>query len=565
MKWLEQTHDARFELVRHFLARMLDGEWSSTRGQWQNVGIGVLTLALPASMLMMRSGSLSQSKLRLLANLADPAPLRAAHMANELALLTLLFTVMGLVALIQWQNFFPTRRDYLALAGLPVRSSQIFLARFAAVLLFSSTLVVAMNLLPSLTAPHRTAQAAATGLGCFFVLFAIVALQGVMLNLLSANLFARVSSYVQGALIGILILTGLYSWAIRDWPQPLIEKLPVFGTWLPPVWFAGLYQQLSGNADPFLQRMAARGLIAIGAAAALTLVSYVVSYRRYRKLLLEAPVHLEVPSRRQWSLFRLIAANPQQEAVMQFMAKTLTRSRAHRLIWLAYVAAAVGVMLNSSLIDGAMLARSREWSKILKFMLLFWPLGVSVVLLSGLHHVLRVPSELAANWIFRSTESLGRKEWMSAVERFVMLYGVAPIYVLLFPLAVYMLGWPVACRMTVQQVLVSLTIFDVLFNDWQQLPFTCSYTPGKRPLSMLVATWFFVLAMLVPLMALMIRALSEFMSVFLIYFPAFAAIWIWAHRRRRQGWGESKILYEDIPGDMPNLGIRELTWHAESH
>jgi len=227
------------------------------------------------------------------------------------------------------------------------------------------------------------------------------------------------------------------------------------------------------------------------------------------------------------------------------------------------VGAAIAVMLNSSLIDGAMLARSREWSKILKFMLLFWPLGVSVVLLSGLHHVLRIPSELAANWIFRSTETLGRKEWMSAVERFVMLYGVAPIYVLLFPLAVYMLGWPVACRMTAQQVLVSLTIFDILFNDWQQLPFTCSYTPGKRPLSMLVATWFFVLAMLVPLLALVVRALSEFMGVFLIYFPAFVAIWIWARRRRRQGWGESKILYDDVPGDMPNLGIRELTWRAE--
>ena len=197
-----------------------------------------------------------------------------------------------------------------------------------------------------------------------------------LLNLLSANLFARVSSYLQGALIGTLILTGLYSWAIRDWPQSLIEKLPVFGAWLPPVWFAGLCQSLSGDADPFYQRMAARGLIAMGAAAVLTLLSYIVSYRRYRKLLLEAPVHLEVPSRRQWSLFRLVAANPQQEAVMQFMAKTLTRSRAHRLIWLAYVGAAVGVMLNSSLIDGAMLARSREWSKILKFMLLFWPLGV---------------------------------------------------------------------------------------------------------------------------------------------------------------------------------------------
>jgi hypothetical protein len=324
----------------------------------------------------------------------------------------------------------------------------------------------------------------------------------------------------------------------------MIERLSLFGGALPPVWFLGLYQKLAGNADPFLDQMAGRALVTLGAVSVLTVLSYLVSYHRYRRLLLETPVHLEVPSRRQ--------AGPQQEAVLRFMAKTLTRSRAHRLIWLVYVGAAVGVMLNSSLIDGAMLARSRDW-KIVKFMLLFWPLGV---------HVLAIPSELAANWIFRSTESLGRKEWMAAVERFVLLYAVAPIYVLPFPIAVYLLGWPIALRMTAQQILVSLTIFDVLFYSWQQLPFTCSYTPGKRPLSALAAIYFFVLAMAVPLLPLVIRALSEFLVPFLIYFPAFVAIWIWAHRRL-QGWGESNILYEDIPGGLPHLGIRELNWRPE--
>jgi hypothetical protein len=48
----------------------------------------------------------------------------------------------------------------------------------------------------------------ASCLACFFVFFAILALQGVLLNVLPANLFARLSVYVQGAL-GIFGLLAL--------------------------------------------------------------------------------------------------------------------------------------------------------------------------------------------------------------------------------------------------------------------------------------------------------------------------------------------------------------------
>src|ERR1017187_191479 len=120
----------------------------------------------------------------------------------------------------------PGRPDYLALASLPVRSRQVFTARFLSVLLFSAALIAAMNLLPSLIAPmefggawrvdssywpRAGAQAVSSGLACFFVFFAILALQGVLLNVLPARLFARVSVYAQGALAGVFLLGGLYS------------------------------------------------------------------------------------------------------------------------------------------------------------------------------------------------------------------------------------------------------------------------------------------------------------------------------------------------------------------
>lgn len=58
MKWLAETHGVDFELVRHFLRRMFDGEWSSSPGQWRPAAIGLISLFLPAGLLLVREGSL---------------------------------------------------------------------------------------------------------------------------------------------------------------------------------------------------------------------------------------------------------------------------------------------------------------------------------------------------------------------------------------------------------------------------------------------------------------------------------------------------------------------------
>ncbi|MBZ5583296.1 MAG: hypothetical protein LAQ30_14030, partial [Acidobacteriia bacterium] len=292
MRWLEETHGRQFELVRHFLRRMFEGEWSSSPGQWKSAAIGILSLFLPAGLLLVREGAMDPryaSKYRLLSLAAGPDAIRAASIADELALVTLLICVTGLIALLEWQSLFPSGRDHLALASLPVRPGQIFTARFTAVFLFSTILIGAMNLLPSLIAPaefgggwrldssfpaQAGAQAVSSGLACFFVFFAVLALQGALLNALPAALFARAAVYVQGALAGIFILGGLFSWSIKEWPARTIAELPRFGASLPPVWFTGLHQRLTGDPDPFFAAMAGRSWLAAGIVLALAILGY---------------------------------------------------------------------------------------------------------------------------------------------------------------------------------------------------------------------------------------------------------------------------------------------------
>jgi len=573
MSWLEETHGTKFELVRHFLARMFDSEMFSARGQWLRPAVSAFAMALPAGMLLLDPPYLPHGFA-----IPPPETLRAGAIADELGLLTFLFAITGVVALLAWQSLFPSRRDYLATAGLPVRSRQIFAARFASMAVFALVLVAAMNVLPSLMAPHQftshgqtgasalttiAARAAASTLGCLFIFFSIVAIQGVLLNALPGRMFARISTYVQGALVAVLFLAGLLSWSMVDWDAKTIAALPGFGAWAPPVWFAGVHQAILGDRDPFFAAMAKRGLLAMAAAAGLAALTYVAAYSRYRKLLLEGSEAAPRRRERKWSLIRLVARDPRREAVMQFMATVLSRSRTHRLVVMAYLGAWLAIMVNASLLSGA----TRRWAAggwrgALDFAVLVWPLGGSFVMLAGIRHAFSMPAEWASNWIFRITESQGRREWMSAVERFAIAFVIAPIHLISLPAAVALLGWPTAARTTIFQLVVALAAFDVLFNSWQQLPFTCTYVPGKTSLLVAAGFWLESLGVLLPLLSVMIAAASRITGIFVVYLAIFLALWIWLRRRRREGWGEARLLYEDLGEALLDLGIKDMAYRG---
>ncbi|MBZ5581926.1 MAG: ABC transporter permease, partial [Acidobacteriia bacterium] len=555
MSWLDETHGTNFELVRHFLARMFDSEMFSARGQWRAVAAGAFALALPAGMMLLDPpyyhGTVGKSA----------KALRALALADDMAVLTMVLSITGVLALLAWQSLFPSRRDYTALAGLPVRPRQIFAARFMSMTLLAAAIAVALCLLPSIMSPHQftdgsavalppLAKAAARAfsclLGCLFVFYAIVALQGVLLNALPGRWFARASSYVQGLLIAAFVLAGLYGSAFR-------------GAWGPPAWFAGLQQALLGDRDPSFRAMAARAVQAAACAVGLAALTYLAAYGRSRRLLLESGDEV-APRPARWSAVRLLARDPRRQAALEFMAAVLSRSRLHRLVLLAYAGAGLGIMINSALLAGMAHKWSGGWRPVAQFICLYWPLGMSFILLAGVRHAFSLPAELRANWLFQVTEAQGRREWMSAVERFVLGGVIAPVYLLTFAAGGLVLGWGLAFRMVVLQSLVSLTAFELLFHDWQQLPFTCSYAPGKRSMAALLASWMAVLAIVLPALSRIIAGLSLFTPVFLFYLVPIAAVWIWFRRRRRDGWGESILIYEDRAGELADLGIREMSY-----
>ena len=69
-----------------------------------------------------------------------------------------------------------------------------------------------------------------------------------------------------------------------------------------------------------------------------------------------------------------------------------------------------------------------------------------VFLLMGVRHLFSIPVELKANWAFQITEGEGRREWLRAVDRFVLFPGATVMLLLPFPLEVRSARLARGCR-----------------------------------------------------------------------------------------------------------------------
>jgi hypothetical protein len=114
--------------------------------------------------------------------------------------------------------------------------------------------------------------------------------------------------------------------------------------------------------------------------------------------------------------------------------------------------------------------------------------------------------------------------------------------------------------MVALQVLVSCCGFELLFNGWQQLPFACSYASGKSQLATVIAWWVFVLGFLIPVLAKIISVISQMIVGYIFGVGILLALLLWLHTMRRDGWGETGLVYEDRDDVAPDLGIGDAAY-----
>uniref|UniRef100_Q01YP6 Uncharacterized protein n=1 Tax=Solibacter usitatus (strain Ellin6076) TaxID=234267 RepID=Q01YP6_SOLUE len=551
-EWLEETHGPGFELLRHFLLRFFDSDLVTASGQTSTALIGAFSILLPWYPMIV--GPL-RHKYAYFSGLPSAGPYRMAVRADELWLITLVMSATGLLTAIKWQSLFPGLRDYRVLGPLPLKTRQIFAAKLLALLIVATAAVVTLNLFPGTMFPavssgrwaflpsvgtRISAYLIASTAGSYFLFFALTALQGVLLNLLPPRQFGRVTGTLQGLLVGVMLILVVLSFSI----QPEVTRLlvqPDFARWLPPVWFLGLCQRLSGDPDPAMSLLAGRALTGLAVAIVVVLASYMASYRRHRTLLVEGAA----PSRRHWRwpglVFDRLMPDARQQAITIFIARTLAGSSQHRMILMGYGGFGIAILLSG-------LIGMRDFVKpdhVVAARFVYAHVILLIFLLIGVRHLFSIPIELKANWAFQITEREGRRRWLYAVDRFVLFTGATVMLVLPLPLEIYLLRWRTAAEMAMFTA-VALLSYEMIFATWEKLPFTCSHLPGKTPAWILTLQFVGLLTLLPMVNGILLESLYR-PILYLVVMAIVVAVWANTHATRRDDWGELRLKYEESP------------------
>ena len=130
--------------------RFFDSDLLSSPGQWRAVAIGIVAVLLSLGIIFIPG---LYKQYLLLARLPASRPYHLAMLGDIFGLILLAMTLIGIFTAIQWHSLFPGLRDYQVLASYPIRLSDVFVAKFTALLAFGLILIISTTLPPSVLLP----------------------------------------------------------------------------------------------------------------------------------------------------------------------------------------------------------------------------------------------------------------------------------------------------------------------------------------------------------------------------------------------------------------------------
>jgi hypothetical protein len=544
-------------LVNHFFERFFDKDSiSPDADEWTNIVQIIALLALPGAVIS-------------LFLIADHPLIRTefnrmwARTGDRYAFVAYAMTVMGFVMTFKWDSLFPDRRDYLILTSLPISLRELFAAKVAALCAFLMVFVVAINFFSSfftpiiyvirhnsldVIVPSLTAHTIAVTGGSIFIALFFAAFQGVLINILSPAAFRRISPFIQmismTVLVTVLLLTPGIAGNMRllvEMNSPVVDYIPLF-------WFMGLYEVLNPEGTTIARSYvwARTALDATFVVALVFVLSYLAGYRRQARKILEG-IESNVFAQSWWHrrgasiLNALLLRHSFQRASFYFIGRIFGRSEKHRLFIAMYSGLGLALTLSSLVV-----LRSGDVYPfgISPRGLLEAPLVLSFFVVSGLRATFNIPYELGANWMFRITGGSDAAEYLKATRRWVFLRGILPLYALIAPFEFVFFEVPDAVFHLAFGLVVSAFLTEVFFFNFNKVPFTCSYLPGKSHMAFLAAAYLYGFTMYTTTAARLQQWAAATPGRTAFFFAASAVLFLGfsLYRRRAE---TSRIIYQD--------------------
>ncbi len=354
--------------------------------------------------------------------------------------------------------------------------------------------------------------------------------------------------------------------------QPMAPPDPVHATgsgllgWSPSYWFLGLFQQWTGS--PALAVLARRAWLGLAVALFGTAAAYALSYLRTIRQIVEEPDIVSGAGGRLWAPR---FGHSVRAALVQFSARTLQRSRLHRVILAFYLG--VGFALVIAMVKNGgppyQLADAPEadpWSQVNEPLLAATITMLGFAML-GTRVAFSIPLDLRGNWIFQVTGLRRVPECLAAARRALLLFSAGPLWLLSAVCCFWLWPWRAAAGHLAILAAIALILAELCLHGFHKIPFTCSYLPGKSQVHLailggLALLWSILLSVMYERQALAEPRL--FVPALLGLAVVWACLrWRTAAHAREEG---AEVRFEELaPPAVQVLGLnRDGEWRTES-
>ena len=466
-------------LYRQFLLRVVDLEALSMQADvprllGQFAGVLILISVLQAIGFLFMVGLLGGRP-----GASTALPLYVLQKALSLISGTML--IVGLVTVVSWDTIFPDRRDAMVLGTLPVKPGTILCAKLAASGALLGVAVVALNfglgtVLPIVTGGSLLGilravlawwftMAAAT----VFLYGAVLAVQGWTALMLPRRVFLRLSAVLQLALFALL----LTAWIFQPNIPNLVERAEIgalAGHW-PACWFLCLMLQLDGKLPAEHAWMAQRAWIAVALSIAGAGSSLLLCYFRTMKRTVEEP-DLLPGGRTRWLSLRW--GDSLRTAIVQFSARSLARSKQHRVVYAFFLAITFAIAVST--VQGVVRSRA---ARPLTQDFLMPTLAMMCLAIVGLRSIFSLPVSLKANWVLQVTQLRPSEEYIAATRRALLVMSAGPVWLVVAALSLCFRPWHAVAEHLIVLGLVGWILTEASLIGVSKIPFACSYLPGK--------------------------------------------------------------------------------------
>ena len=423
-----------------------------------------------------------------------PMDVYAVSMPDKYFFIVFSMAITGVVAVFKWDRILPSKQDYFNFAPLPIAPSQIYLASLTAALGAAALFALDVNIGSVALFPMVVmASVPGASLGSFasfvmihafivvlaslFTFFACFAVMTSALALLPTSWFARISVPLRvGLIVGWLAL--LVSNAVI--PQVIRVRPDGWMSWLPPVWFVALYQQLQQSGPAGLVALAGRAWVGTFIAVTVAALASWLGYHRYFRRIPEMSDGGMAAARGTpawaWHLVPVLVRRPVEQGSYGFSLRVLMRSETHTLVVGALMG--LGLLLATEAAVGA-LNRSPPGDGLPAVAWLSVPLILTYSLSVAVRFSFELPAMWKSNWMFaylldpvnHAAPALARKILLTMATPWTLGAG-----------AVFTWYWGLHAGLTYFAFLTvaTLMLVELLAVDFCKIPFTCSLPPFRN-------------------------------------------------------------------------------------